>query len=217
MWVLFSLFFSNPYLCLSDSLFPLLHLAVLFYTYPCCVPYFILDSLMLVYFPSLFLLSSPESRISLSSFSIRNSCPLSHHHRHCKILFFFFNCFLVNFLLTVSLEAGRNAHGVLFSLPPLPDIFCFTSSLHMLLLIWGVSWSNFPFFCHLPQQWPAAKGSLVSAVEQAATIQELGRKIKKWTLHQHFTHQENWEPGQEHSASPGYKWEEGNEKISNWH
>lgn len=33
---------------LSDSLFPLLHLPVLFYTYSCCVPYLILDSVVFV-------------------------------------------------------------------------------------------------------------------------------------------------------------------------
>lgn len=100
MWVLFSLFFSNLYFYLFDSLFPLLHLAVLFYTYSCCVPGLILDSVVFVYFPSLFLLSSLESHISLSSFSIRNSCPLSHHHRYCTNCLFSFNHFLVNFLYT---------------------------------------------------------------------------------------------------------------------
>lgn len=136
VWVLFSLFFSNPYFYLSDSLFPLLHLPVLFYTYSCCVAYFILDSVVFVYFPSLFLFGSLGSHISLSSLPIRNSCPLSHHHRYCKNFLYFFNCFLVNFLYTRS-ESGRNVDGVLlFSLPPLPD---FTSCLPLLLLIWGVS------------------------------------------------------------------------------
>lgn len=125
MWVLFSLFFLNPYFYLLDSLFLLLYLAVLFYTYSCWVPYFILDSVVFVYFPSLFLVSSLESHISLSCFSIRNSCPLSHHqcHRHCTNFWFFFNHFFVNFLYTHTWDW----HSVLFSLLPLPDTFCFTT------------------------------------------------------------------------------------------
>lgn len=102
MWVLFSLFFSNPHFYLSDSLFPWLHLPVMVYTYSCCVPYFILGSIVFVHFPSLFLFSSLESHISLSSFSIRNSCSLSHHHRYCTNLLFFFIHFLVKFLYTRS-------------------------------------------------------------------------------------------------------------------
>lgn len=143
MWSLFSLFFSNPSFYLSDSLFPLLHLPVLFYTYSCCVPCFILDSVVFVCFPSLFLLSSLESYISFSSFSVTNSCPLfmssSLHHRYCTNFLFFFITVTLSTFCALTVEAGRNVHGLLlFSLPPLPDTFCFTFLLHLLLLTRGV-------------------------------------------------------------------------------
>lgn len=124
VWVLFSLFFSNPYFYLSDSLFPLLHSPVL---YSCCVPYFILDSVVFVYFPSLFLYSSLGSHISLSSFSIRNSCPLSHHHGYCTNFLYFFNCFLVNFLYTRSWVWQKCWWYPTFLSSPIASFYIFSS------------------------------------------------------------------------------------------
>lgn len=123
----YCLFFSNPYFYLSDSLFPLLHLPVLFYTYSCCVPYFILDSVVFVYFPSLFLFNSLESHISLSTFSIRNRCPFSHHHRYCTNFLFFFYCFLANFLYTHSWGSQKCSWYPTFLSSPIAWFYHFTS------------------------------------------------------------------------------------------
>lgn len=141
--------------------------------------------------------------------------PLCHCHRYHKSFFTFLATFLLTNFCTLTVEAGRNVHGLLlylslfFPIAWYPLFYFFTKG--DATIESDVSWSNFPFV--VPSFIPSCNAGLQPKAdlcrERSWEDTGGGQGNQKAELTLTFQTWGKLRPGWEHSASPGCKWEEG--------